>query len=114
MPTYDDDSEVCDTDDIEDILRVVSKAPPAQYQRQEADMEVGAYGSSDDPFGKRDGKTLMWKNINMTLVRFSRDFRCTHCRRMPSYQLQLLCLISVTVGGARRQTRAQASVGCVG
>lgn len=25
---------------------------------------------SDDPFAPREGKTLLWKNVNMTLVRF--------------------------------------------
>ena len=24
---------------------------------------------SDDPFAPREGKTLLWKNVNMTLVR---------------------------------------------
>jgi hypothetical protein len=27
--------------------------------------------SSDDPFALREGKTLLWRNVNMTLVSFS-------------------------------------------
>ena len=33
------------------------------------DRTVSVLASRDDPFAPREGKTLAWKNINMTLVR---------------------------------------------
>lgn len=54
-----------------------------EVQEQVEDVEVGndtkkrpTYGSKqsstldthDDPFAAREGKTLVWKNVNMTLV----------------------------------------------
>ena len=34
------------------------------------DMPLGPGHHSADPFAPREGKTLVWKNVNMTLVRF--------------------------------------------
>ena len=30
---------------------------------------TGHFASSEDPFAQRDGKTLLWRNVNMVLVR---------------------------------------------
>jgi hypothetical protein len=121
MPAKYDDSEVLDTDDIDmnDIVPVAKAPPPPPNPRHQGavvDVEAGAFGSSDDPFAKREGKTLTWKNINMTLVRVS---ICLSVLALMGQSLSTICLLTeltfpAIVGGTRRQTRAQALVGCVG
>jgi hypothetical protein len=36
------------------------------------DFEAGESGQSYDPFARREGQSLTWKNVSMTLVRWSR------------------------------------------
>ena len=42
--------------------------PPPQHQWDD-DMPMGPGHHSADPFAPREGKTLVWKDVNMTLVR---------------------------------------------
>jgi hypothetical protein len=44
-----------------------NSAPPKQSVTPVQD--VVALSLHDDPFAPREGKTLTWKNVNMTLVR---------------------------------------------
>jgi hypothetical protein len=97
MPAKHDDSEVLDTDDIDMNDIVASKPAPAPYRNPGAavvmDVEAGANGSSsDDPFAKREGKTLTWKNINMTLVRCCPFSMCQSLLKLPPYLLRLISL----------------------
>jgi len=45
---------------------------PNQQKRkmtdEKASKKVAMLAVSDDPFAPREGKTLLWKNVNMTLV----------------------------------------------
>jgi hypothetical protein len=38
-------------------------------QRQLTSKKGSMLAISDDPFAPREGKTLLWRNVNMTLVR---------------------------------------------
>ena len=65
MPTLfsEDLSEVnADSYDVEDPG--YEKEPVASYDRKPSRLDTHA-----DPFARREGKTLLWKDVNMTLVR---------------------------------------------
>jgi hypothetical protein len=59
-------SEVYDTDD---------EVEPVVLQHQ---MSTGMPSQYTDPFAPRKGKTLVWKDVNMTIVRIvgSTEFHC--------------------------------------
>jgi hypothetical protein len=46
-----------------------SEPTPATDNAIEVGIEATVLDARDDPFAPRDGKTLLWRNINMTLVR---------------------------------------------
>jgi hypothetical protein len=46
-----------------------SEPTPATNNDIEVGIEATVLDARDDPFAPRDGKTLLWRNINMTLVR---------------------------------------------
>ena len=53
-----DISEANEDTDVE-----MDKEPASSYNRK-----VSTLDSHADPFAPRDGKTLVWKDVNMTLV----------------------------------------------
>jgi hypothetical protein len=72
-----------------------------------------ALNKHTDPFAKREGKTLTWKNVNMTLVRWiqmsfvlwNETLLCTPLSTATSFS---------HLGGQRRRTRANAPFGSLG
>jgi hypothetical protein len=46
-----------------------SEPIPATNNAIEVGIEASVLDARDDPFAPREGKTLLWRNINMTLVR---------------------------------------------
>jgi hypothetical protein len=57
-----DDIVDADTGDVE-------KGTDAPKKHLAPDRGVSVLAAHDDPFAPREGKTLAWKNVNMTLVR---------------------------------------------
>lgn len=52
------------TDSMSDDLETGGRVAPPDLDRSESVLDKHA-----DPFATREGKTLLWKDINMTLVR---------------------------------------------
>jgi hypothetical protein len=57
---------MADKDEIEvpEEVRDVEDGRPKYVDKQSSTLD-----NHDDPFAPREGKTLLWKNVNMTLVR---------------------------------------------
>jgi hypothetical protein len=51
------------------------------------DRESIVLSASEDPFAKRDGKTLIWQNINMTLVSHMARLNICVCASLPCASL---------------------------
>jgi len=57
------------------VMHVSTPADPAHDLEEQHDNEtfISTLAISDDPFAPREGKTLLWKNVNMTLVSHLRN-----------------------------------------
>ena len=62
--------------DLEEVVLSTSKASSSSTSRNSKKSST-VLTSSDDPFAPREGKTLIWRNVNMTLVSLrSRLYPC--------------------------------------
>jgi hypothetical protein len=92
-----------------------------------ADIEVGiietpqkvssdsVLEAGDDPFANRDGKTLLWRNVNMTLVRAEEEN--TKATKFPALSslIDLTLLLSESAERKRKEReRPQAPRQCLG
>lgn len=46
---------------------------PADAETGEYSRKTSTLDKHTDPFAEREGKTLLWKNVNMTLVSFDEE-----------------------------------------
>lgn len=53
--------------DVEEGVEATTTKVPPLVSKKSSTLNV-----SDDPFAPREGKTLLWRNVNMTLVRLLR------------------------------------------
>ena len=56
-------------EDVEYAAEQVVDADTGKPVFPSTDRTLSVLASRDDPFAPREGKTLAWKNVNMTLVR---------------------------------------------
>jgi hypothetical protein len=66
--TVNDESAVANTD-VEAGVEVEEPTPSLPSKKPSMRTKGSMLAVSDDPFAAREGKTLLWRNVNMTLVR---------------------------------------------
>lgn len=68
-------STLTETTVLSDDLETGGLSPMSASSMQRNDYPLDSH---TDPFAPRVGKTLLWRNINMTLVRRTQKFKCNH------------------------------------
>jgi hypothetical protein len=80
-----------DDGDIEEVLITSTSVAPSangRISKKGSSMSTG----SDDPFAPREGKTLVWRNVNMTLV--SLRPKCSSQTKCHDRPYAFCCLLS--------------------